>query len=135
MSRFKTVHQCAEAIGASKELLEATFRGALDLMCVAYGRSDDYPALAKKVRSALHSYPGFAPAGDESKAITKILSGFGQISSGMAEMRNSYGTGHGKPRHPGGLTVRHARLAVDLATAECRFIALSLRDLGLLTGD
>lgn len=45
----------------------------------------------------------------------------------------SYGTGHGRPRHADGLTVRHARLAVDLTAAECRYLALTLQDLSLLT--
>lgn len=134
MSKFKTVHQRAEAIGASKELLEATYRGVLDLVSQPYANTDDYPALAKKVRVVFQGHPDFLPTGGGSQAVTKLLSGFGQLSNGIAEMRNNYGTGHGKTRHPVGLEVRHARLAVDIAVAECRFVALTANDLGLLTG-
>lgn len=49
-------------------------------------------------------------------------SNLGQISQGMAELRNLYGTGHGKDGRSKGLSPRHARLAVSCATALATFL-------------
>lgn len=46
-----------------------------------------------------------------------MLSNLGTIIQGSAELRNAYGTGHGKSKSQAksGLTPRHARLAVCAA--------------------
>lgn len=49
------------------------------------------------------------PAGG---TIKRILSSLGNIAGGIAELRNPYGTGHGKADSYKGLTIRHAKLAV-----------------------
>jgi hypothetical protein len=47
---------------------------------------------------------------------------FGGIVSGIAELRNEYGTGHGKASGQGGLGPRHARLAVGAASTLAAFL-------------
>ena len=46
----------------------------------------------------------------------------GSVAIGIAELRNLYGTGHGKGGNHKGLTVRHARLAVSASAALCMFL-------------
>ena len=59
------------------------------------------------------------PAGD---TVKRILSSLGNIAGGIAELRNPYGTGHGKPDSYKGLTVRHAKLAVGSATTLVEYL-------------
>jgi hypothetical protein len=56
----------------------------------------------------------------------------GSVVTFVAEWRNAYGSGHGKPRFPPGLRPRHARLAADAAETAIRFIATTMDDLALL---
>lgn len=49
-------------------------------------------------------------------AIRQILSGLSQIVGGTAELRNLYGTGHGR------LAPRHARLVVGAGATLSRFL-------------
>lgn len=44
------------------------------------------------------------------------------VAGGIAELRNPYGTGHGKPDSYKGLTVRHAKLAVGSATTLVEYL-------------
>ena len=48
--------------------------------------------------------------------------GIEQITNGIAELRNSYGTGHGKDAKSKGLSPRHAKLAVGAATTLAIFL-------------
>jgi hypothetical protein len=50
-----------------------------------------------------------------SNIVKNILGNLTSISGGMAELRNSYGSGHGKTAKYRGLSTRHARLAVSSA--------------------
>jgi hypothetical protein len=55
-------------------------------------------------------------------SIRRTLGSLGGIVVGLAELRNSYGTGHGKPMGSGGLRPRHARLAVGAASTLAAFL-------------
>jgi hypothetical protein len=55
-------------------------------------------------------------------AIKRLLGNLGQVSQGIAELRNLYGTGHGKDGTFRGLGPRHARLAVGAATTLATFL-------------
>ncbi|MET8796372.1 abortive infection family protein [Nocardia sp. NPDC004568] len=46
----------------------------------------------------------------------------------MAELRNDYGTGHGRDTTPSGLGPRHARPAVNGARLWCQFMLDTLAD-------
>lgn len=45
-----------------------------------------------------------------------------KFAQGLAELRNLYGTGHGKNGKRAGLTGRHAKLAVGAATTLALFL-------------
>lgn len=111
------------AIGTAKELLETVAKTILDDRDVEYGRSEDLPALLKKARSALQL------AGDDidnaakgADIIRQLFSNVGSIVQSLAELRNHYGTGHGKSATSGGLSARHARLAAGAAATLATFM-------------
>ena len=61
-----------------------------------------------------------AKAGD---TIKRLLSNLATITQGIAEVRTSYGTGHGKLNVNKGLQPRHAELAVGAASTLSVFLA------------
>ena len=54
--------------------------------------------------------------------IKKILSNLGTVAVGIAELRNLYGSGHGRGEKTKGLTSRHAKLVVGAGTTLCSFL-------------
>ena len=62
-----------------------------------------------------------APAAE---TVRRMLMNLATLTQGSAELRNSYGTGHGKSsaRQSRGLTGRHARLAVGAAATLGAFL-------------
>lgn len=114
----------ALAIGSAKELIESTLKTILDGTGVQYdARSEDIPSLLKKVQKALNLAPDdIDNAKRGSELIKRILSNLGTIATGIAELRNLYGTGHGSGPKSKGLEVRHARLVVTSSAALCEFL-------------
>jgi hypothetical protein len=56
-----------------------------------------------------------------SAAIKMALGGLSQVVHAVAELRNLYGTGHGKAKRTG-VTARHARLVVSSSSALAVFL-------------
>lgn len=122
-----SIHSDPElAIGSSKELLETVLKTILE----EHGSrsSDDIPKLVRRVRQKLDL------ENDEgNQARRQLLSGLSQLAHGIAEMRNTFGTGHGRSRSPS-TDIAHARLAVDAASALAVFLLeLSANDLSVET--
>jgi hypothetical protein len=121
------------AIGAAKQLIEATAKTALQELGIVVDRNTALPALISTVQKALKLDAASAPDGpdgpDGSKAVKKILSGSVNIAIGVAELRNQgFGSGHGQASAPSGLGVRHARLTVNAAVTWCELILDTLSD-------
>ncbi len=112
------------AIGSAKELVETISKTILDERQIHYSNSDDVGDLVKKVRKALKLLPDdIDDKAKGSKIIKVLLSNLGNIAHVMAELRNLYGTGHGKSgQHKGGLSQRHARLTVGAASTLVTFL-------------
>lgn len=64
----------------------------------------------------------------DAKAIKAILGNLKAILQNLAELRNNYGTGHGKDSRYVGLQERHAQLAVGTSMTIVRFIWDSYED-------
>lgn len=118
------------AIGAAKQLIEATAKTALRELSVEVDKNAALPSLISTVHKELRLDAATAPEGpDGSKAIKKILSGAVNIAIGVAELRNQgFGSGHGQASAPSGLGVRHARLTVNAAVTWCELILDTLAD-------
>lgn len=111
------------AIGTAKELIETCCKTILTERGVVYRNSDDLPKLVKATVKELKLTPKDIP--DEAKAVNtirKLLSNLATVAHGVAELRNQYGTGHGKAARTKGLSPRHAKLAVGAASTLAVFL-------------
>lgn len=113
----------ALAIGTAKELLETTCKTILADYGTQAESSWDVTRLVKEARAVLHLVPDNIPdSAKGAEIIKRILSNLGQISQGVSELRNLYGTGHGTNGRSKGLTARHARLAVACSSGLATFL-------------
>lgn len=111
------------AIGTAKELVESVCKTILEQRKIAFSHDADIGQLVKEVRKALdlvsESIPNSAKGAD---TIRRLLSNLGSVAQGLGELRNLYGTGHGKSGSVRGLSPRHARLAVGTAAVLSTFL-------------
>lgn len=113
------------AIGTAKEFVESICKTILDERNVDHDKNDDLSALVKKTAKALKLTPDdIADTAKAAATIKKMLNNLGTIVQGSAELRNAYGTGHGKSKTQARARVkpRHARLAVGAAATLCVFL-------------
>lgn len=112
------------AIGTAKELVETCCKTILSERSVPFSKGADIPELVKLTIKELELTPSDIP--DKAKAadtIKRLLSNLATITQGVAELRNLYGTGHGKVANSKGLQPRHARLAAGAASTLAVFLA------------
>jgi hypothetical protein len=117
------------AIGTAKELIESCCKTILSERGVILSSSDDLPKLFKATVKELRLTPKDIP--DKVKAadsIRKLLSNLATVANGVAELRNKYGTGHGKEGSSKGLNPRHAKLAVGAASTLAVFLVETHRE-------
>lgn len=111
------------AIGTAKELIEAACKTILEHHGVAVNKKWDVPKLmweaAELLKLTPEGVPETAPA---AQTIRKILGSLAAVVGGTAELRNEYGTGHGKGPRQSSLQPRHARLAVSAASTLAVFL-------------
>lgn len=111
------------AIGTAKELVETACKSILAERGTAYSKSVDLPGLVRKTAGELQLTPGDIPErAKASKTIRRLLSNLATITQGVAELRNHYGTGHGRGPGGKGLQPRHAKLAVGAASTLAVFL-------------
>lgn len=111
------------AIGTAKELVETVCKTILEERGKTLESNLDLPKLVKQTAAELKLTPSDIP--DEVKAsesIKRLLKNLADITYGIAELRNSYGTGHGKSAKSRGLSSRHAKLAVGAASTLAIFL-------------
>jgi hypothetical protein len=112
------------AIGTAKELVETCCKTILTERKVEFSKSADIPELVKLTAKELELTPDDIP--EKAKAaetIKRLLSNLASITQGVAELRNHYGTGHGKAAGTKGLQPRHAKLAAGAASTLAVFLA------------
>lgn len=111
------------ALGASKELVEAVARYIIQTHGDTVTVSDSVQAQLKKATGHLSLTADDIPeAAKGAEAIKKVLNALGTIVHGMAELRNLYGTGHGRPGNRQAVYPRHAKLAVGAAITLATFL-------------
>lgn len=109
------------AIGSTKEMLESVFK----LILEAHGETidnDDLPQLLKRTQKLLKLDPNDIDGSTKGSDIVKrTLSNLGQVVNGINQLRNLYGSGHGRSRNSG-ISSRHARLVVGTGSALATFL-------------
>jgi hypothetical protein len=111
------------AIGTAKELVETTCKTILEERGINIDENADICFLVKETRKSLGLIPDTIPnSAKGSEIIRRLLSNLGNIAQGLGELRNLYGTGHGKHGKSKGLNPRHARLAVGAASTLSLFL-------------
>lgn len=107
------------AIGTAKELIETTLKTITNTT----DRKADIPSIQKQALKSLNLVPDCIPDSVKGAEIIKILlSNFSTIVQKVDELRNLYGTGHGKHAKTTKLEPRHARLAVGAAITFVNFV-------------
>lgn len=105
------------AIGLAKELIETCCKSIFEEREIKCEKSWDLPKLMKETTKLLKLTPD--DISDEVKAaksIKQILGSLSSVVQGIGEIRNEYGSGHGKNGKFKGLQPRHAKLAVGAAS-------------------
>lgn len=116
------------ALGTTKEMVETVLKTILN------GKIDnlddlDMPALIKAVQKHTKLLPDeITEASKGNNTIKRTLSNLGQIVVGITELRNAYGTGHGKVKNESGLKPYHARLVVNAGVTLARFLTEASQD-------
>ena len=113
----------ALAIGTAKELVETCCRTILSERGKPVTGTPDIPTLTKETLKELKLVPDGIP--DQAKGsdiIKRLLSNLATIGQGLAEIRNLYGSGHGKDGKTQAIKPRHANLAVGAATTLVTFL-------------
>lgn len=111
------------AIGTAKELVETVCRTILSQRKIDAPTNLDLAQLVKLTTSELRLTP--SDIEDEkttSDTIRRLLGNLGNITVSLAELRNKFGTGHGKSADVRGLDSRHAKLAVGAASTLAVFL-------------
>ena len=116
------------AVGTAKETIETVCKTILG----ERGLDPGQETLGKLVRltaKELALLPESIPDRAKGvKTVRRLLSNLTQVSDGLAELRNLYGTGHGRAGRRGSVHPRHARLAVGAATTVATFLLETHRE-------
>lgn len=111
------------AIGLAKELIETSCKSILREHALPISADWTLPQLMKETLKLLKLTPEDIPEGKKGeKSIKQILGNLTSVVHGLSELRNDYGTGHGKDKRFKGLQSRHAELAVGAASTLAIFL-------------
>lgn len=112
-----------DAIGKAKELIESCCKTILDELQVTWDKSWDISKLTGETLKQLNLTPQSVSSTDPiDENIKAVLGNLRGITSKLAEIRNSYGSGHGKEATFKGLEERHAKLAVGCSITFVSFL-------------
>lgn len=111
------------AIGTAKELIETCCHTILAARNKPVTDKPDLLPLVRRALEELQLVPDGIPDAQKGvKSIKSLLGNLATIAQSMSELRNLYGTGHGKDGKRRGLLSRHARLAAGAATTLAVFL-------------
>ena len=106
-----------DAIGKSKELIESCCKSILNRLGEFEGNTLKTSQLVKMTMNALN-----IPDKEEEDTTGKIIGSLNGLSSGVNELRNQYGTGHGKSEKFKSLSRRHANLSVGASAVLVQYL-------------
>lgn len=106
-----------QAIGVAKELIETACKSIFKSRQEEYDKNWDLSKLMRETTKLLKLAPDdISNEAKAAKSIRQILGSLSSVVQGIAEVRNEYGSGHGKDSSFKGLQPRHAKLAVGAAS-------------------
>ena len=112
-----------EAIGKAKELIESCCKTILEAKRIPVAKRKDLTDLVSDTTNLLNFTPKDISEGHPMATTLKsILGNLRAIASGLSELRNMYGSGHGRSSTYKGLQPRHAKLAVGCSTTLVQFL-------------
>ena len=126
--QIQRMRQAAEsdpelAIGTAKEFLETVCKTILAERGGPSTNKEDLPPLVRSTVKALPIVPRDVSGEPQlTETITVLLNNLGSIAHRLAELRNYAGTGHGRHSEHVGLAMRHAKLAIGVATSLAVFL-------------
>ena len=127
LSQIDRLSQAAEndpplAVGTAKELVETVCKTILEERG-SPSINEDIGKIVRTVSKKLALLPDNIPdAAKGADIMRRVLSSLNQIAQGLAELRNLYGTGHGRSGRTTAIQPRHARLAIGAATTLATFL-------------
>lgn len=105
------------AIGTAKELLETVAKSILKSKGIQIESNWDLPKLIKETNEAIDIIDrNIGEHKDAEKSLKKVIGGLSASIQGLTELRNNYGSGHGKEASFIGLEKRQARLLVGIVS-------------------
>ena len=113
----------AEAIGKAKELVESCCRTILSKRGFAIDENWTFQQLVSKVFDELEVKPN--KVDDQNPVAESLKRIYGRLKGRVvpiAEIRNAYGTGHGRTADFVGLDSRHSRLLVGMCVTLVQFL-------------
>ena len=112
-----------ESIGKAKELIESCCKTILEKVGVTINPKWDMPNLVDEVFKYFKIMPRDIDENIKgAKSIKQILGNLKAMAQGIIELRNIYGSGHGKAGSYKGLEPRHAQLAVGSSITLVNFM-------------
>lgn len=118
----------ALAIGTAKELVETCCKTMLGKLGIPIPEGTELPKMANMLLEELELLPRTVDAAEQGAvSLRALLGNFANIPHRLAELRNLYGTGHGKDGKFQGLEPHHAQLAVESAQAFINFVVAAFR--------
>ena len=112
-----------DAIGKSKELIESCCKSILSRLGEIEGNTLKTSQLVKRTMNALNIPDDTLYHDKEEEDTTKkIIGSLNGLSSSVNELRNQYGTGHGKSEKFKSLSRRHANLSVGASAVLVQYL-------------
>ncbi|HEY5524241.1 MAG TPA: abortive infection family protein [Clostridium sp.] len=116
------------ALGTTKEMIETVLKTILKDKVNKLDELD-MSELIKAAQKNIKLIPEDVVAANKATdTVKRTLNNLGQIVIGITELRNSYGTGHGKLKNNSGLKDYHARLAVNAGVTLAKFFMQAYQD-------
>lgn len=113
----------ALAVGTAKELVESACKTILEDRGLPIDPDWDLVRLGKEARDCLRLLPSSVhESAKGAESIKKLLGNLGTVVHSLAEVRNLYGTGHGRTQKKQAMQPRHARLAAGAAVTLASFL-------------
>ena len=112
-----------ESIGKAKELIESCCKTILEKNNLEIDKNWEISKLVDTTVKLLRITPeDISEDIPEAKAMKSILGNLRAIATNIAQLRNSYGSGHGKSASYKGLQERHAKLAIGSSVTLVNFL-------------